>query len=581
MHLIKKIRTTLSTFRPLHLIGIFFLCFLFVVSIFFQIKKINSYFLTEVPAYGGYLKEAVVGVPRFINPVLSISQSDRDITSLIYSGLTREDENKEIIPDLAESYIVSEDGLTYTFTLKQNIYFHDGEPVTVDDVIYTIELVQSEQLKSPRKIEWEGVKVEKKDDQTLEITLKKPYQDFLKNTSIGILPKHIWKELDFQTIPLSDINLSPIGSGPYKISNIHKKNGVPDTYTLSAFSNFALGKPYISEIDIKIYQNQEELYSEVKKGSVINVAQISSDNASFFKDSSSLSINISPLPRIYSLFINQAKNKDLQQKNVREAISKAIDKKRITTEALYGYGFETSSPIPKSLIEEAELSFESVYSKEEAKSILEKEGFEKTEGSKFYSKKEGDLTKELSVTITTIASVPELEKTAEIIKENLEEVGVRVTINSHEISDINQRIIKDRSYEILLYGMIVQNPTDLYAFWHSSQKTDPGLNLSMYANTKVDSSLESIRSKKSNLETNSSEYKIIDTEIKNDLPAIFLFNSEFVYLSDKNIKIFGINNINNSQDRFKVVYKWYENSEYVWRGIENIEILKKIRNKLN
>ena len=156
------------------------------------LSKINKAFLVTIPAEGGILTEGIVGTPRFINPILATSLADQDLTSLVYSGLMRKDSSSKLIPDLAVSYEVSKDGLSYTFTLRDNIYFHDGKRVTVDDVIFTINALRDPVVTNPKKNNWENVNIEKKDDKTILFTISRPYASFLENTTLGIMPKHLW-----------------------------------------------------------------------------------------------------------------------------------------------------------------------------------------------------------------------------------------------------------------------------------------------------------------------------------------------------------------------------------------------------
>ena len=152
---------TLSA-RERFVLSIFVLAF--VTSGIVLIWNIQQEFLIEVPTEGGSLTEGVIGSPRFISPLLATSDTDRDLTTLVYSGLLRAS-TSGLIPDLAESFSVSEDGLEYTFTLRENIKWHDGEPVTADDVVFTIEKAQDPTLRSPKRAVWEGVVVEKVDEQ--------------------------------------------------------------------------------------------------------------------------------------------------------------------------------------------------------------------------------------------------------------------------------------------------------------------------------------------------------------------------------------------------------------------------------
>ncbi|MCH7597918.1 hypothetical protein IID27_02650, partial [Patescibacteria group bacterium] len=138
-----------------------FLVIVFVVSFLIIISDVNRYLLVEVPSEGGSLVEGIVGSPRFINPLLAFSDTDRDLTKLVYSGLMRATPNGELIPDLAETFEVSPSGLIYTFTLRKGLIWHDGNPLTSDDILFTLERVKDSVLKSPKRASWEGVTVEK------------------------------------------------------------------------------------------------------------------------------------------------------------------------------------------------------------------------------------------------------------------------------------------------------------------------------------------------------------------------------------------------------------------------------------
>jgi peptide/nickel transport system substrate-binding protein len=195
----------------------------------------------SVPISGGSLSEGVIGSARFINPILAISDSDRDLTTLIYSGLMRSMPDGSIIPDLAESYQISDDGKTYTFILKDDLTFHDGTSVTTDDIEFTIAKIQENAIKSPKRPNWDGVIIEKINSKEIKFHLRQPYAPFLENTTVGIVPKYLWKDVQADEFPLSLFNFEPIGSGPYKIDSIQRnKSGLPQTYSLAPFKNFAL-----------------------------------------------------------------------------------------------------------------------------------------------------------------------------------------------------------------------------------------------------------------------------------------------------------------------------------------------------
>lgn len=164
-----------------------------VILIFSAAVAFNSRFLITVPTYGGTIREGIIGTPRFINPVLATSEQDRDLTSLVYAGLTKRDADGQTVLDMAESITESDDMLHYKVVLKPSAQFHNGTKVTTDDIVYTISLIQDPNIKSPHRIEWEGVSIEKQNDNELTFSLKKPFPLFMDILNIGILPKSIWK----------------------------------------------------------------------------------------------------------------------------------------------------------------------------------------------------------------------------------------------------------------------------------------------------------------------------------------------------------------------------------------------------
>ena len=192
-----------------------------------------------------------------VSIILANTDADRDLVALIYSGLMRKGPDGNMIPDLAEKVDMSKDGTSYVFTLRENIFFHDNTPVTIEDVIFTIDSIKDPIIKSPRKGVWDGVSVEKIDDRNIRFTLSRPFASFLENTSLGIMPKNIWQD---SPIELNVANTNPIGSGPYKIKKLSKQSsGIVNAYDLEAFKKFSLGKPYLKNISLKFYQNEENL----------------------------------------------------------------------------------------------------------------------------------------------------------------------------------------------------------------------------------------------------------------------------------------------------------------------------------
>ena len=532
------------------------------------LESINKSLMVSVPAYGGSVSEGIIGAPRFINPILANSPVDQDLVSLIYSGLMRKNPDGTLSPDLAEKYEMSKNGLIYTFTLKDKIYFQDGEPVTADDVIFTINKVKDSIIKSPRKADWDGVTATKINDKTIEFTLRQPYPSFLKNATIGVMPRSLW---DNSPIELNEANISPIGSGPYMIKSFAKESsGVINSYELISFKKFILGEPYIKTISLHFYSNEDDLIKALGNNEVDQISSVTPLNADILKERN-YQIDSSVLPRVFGLFFNQNQNQLFPDKIITQAIDQVIDKDKIVREVLFGYGVAIDNPIPPNMIAYQKLNEKDDISREEilknAQNILAKDGWSKGSDG-FLQKTTTDKNKKkkntaLEFSIST-GNSPELVKTAELIQRDLAAVGIKVNIKTFEVGNLNQNVIRPRNYDSLLFGQIINHESDLFAFWHSSQRKDPGLNIALYTNAKVDKILEDasiIVDEQQRIK----KYAQFEDEIKKDMPVVFLYSPNFIYVVSPKIKGFSFDRIISSTDRFSNVYSWYTETENVWK----------------
>ena len=202
--------------------------------------------LVTIPAYGGILVEGEVGSPRFINPLLAISDADRDLAALTYAGLMGLSETGKLVPVVAEGYTLSEDGKTYTFTLRQDAKFSDGSSVLAEDVVFTVERAQDPALKSPRYADWSGVRATVVDERTVRFTLAKPYAPFLELTTLGILPSHLWRDVASEEFPFSTLETNPVGAGPFRVERILRdSSGLIESVSLVENPLYAPGRPYL------------------------------------------------------------------------------------------------------------------------------------------------------------------------------------------------------------------------------------------------------------------------------------------------------------------------------------------------
>ncbi len=534
--------------------------------------QVNQSFMVEIPSHDGTLTEGVIGLPRFINPILASSDADRDLTALVYSGLLKATPLGTLVPDLAESYSISDDGLTYTFTLKHGLTFQDKKPLTADDVVFTIGKAQDPSIKSPKRPNWEGVEAMKVNDLQVKLKLKQPYSPFLENATLGILPKHIWNSVGSEEFQFSRFNTEPTGSGPYKLKTVERNaSGIPLYYNLEVFDRYTFGKPFIKNFIFRFYQSNTDLLAAYNNGAIESMANISPQQGGAIRAKGGR-VERTPLPRIFAVFFNQNHAPLLANKEVRLALNIAVNKKAVVEKVLNGEGIAIESPIPPGLLQKnnapdtpaGNASYESDNARvDAAKKILENAKWKFNDEKKVYEKKIKKDMVPLAFSIST-SNAPELKATAEMLKSMWEKLGARVEVKIFDIGELNQNVIRTRKYDGLLFGEIIGRDLDLFAFWHSSQRNDPGLNIALYVNSKVDKLLEAARTN-TLPEARLEKYKTFAQEIQNDVPAVFIYSPDFLYVVPKNLRGFSLGHITTPAERFLNIEQWYVETEHVWK----------------
>lgn len=565
-----QLMSLIRAFSPAEQWFFYALLIVAIVSASVLVVRLNAFSLIEVPSRGGTLTEGVIGSPRFINPLLAVSDSDRDLTQLVYSGLMRATEDGTLVPDLASDYSISEDGLIYTFTIKENAVFHDGTPVTPEDVMYTVALTQDPVIKSPRRASWDGVITQKIDDQTVAFVLPQPYAPFLNNTTIGILPKHLWEHVSVEQFPFSNLNIEPIGSGPFYVSSVKQNDsGLPTRYELKPFKDFVLGRPYLSRLTFIFYPSEETLIDGFNSGDIDSLNSISPQNVGQL-DLKGARVETHPLPRIFGVFFNQNHAPVLANQSVRDALALAAPKEQIIEEVLGGYGRMIDGPIPPGLLQESGVEVEKTQDERlaEAQALLASKGWERNDDG-ILVRETNDGTEMLSFTITT-SNAAELKRIAEILKESWQALGAQVETKFFETSDLNQNVIRSREYDALLFGEIIGRELDLFSFWHSSQRNDPGLNIALYTNIAADGILARARE---SIDPSEREtlYREFETEVQKETPAVFLYSPLFIYVVPEDLKDLKLSPVTVAGERFLNVYEWYLETERIWPFMESYQ----------
>jgi peptide/nickel transport system substrate-binding protein len=513
------------------------ICVLIVVLnvIYLGVAYVRGH-LRAYPASGGNYIEGIVGCPQAINPLYAVNRDiDSDLSRLIYSSLFQYDGDGRLQNDLVDNVTISPDNTQYLIKIKNNVKWHNGGTLTADDIIFTWDLIQNPAYRSPLRPALAGIVAKKIDDTTVSFTLPVPYAPFLDLLTFGILPKGLWNGISPNACALSDLNLKPIGSGPYKFQSLIKNTGGDlKDYKLVVNSDYYGKVPYLKNLDFKFFVDYQEAIKALNDNQITGLSYLPFTLRNNLLAQNSLNIHELRQPQIVALFFNQIKNKNLADKAVRIALAASLDKDQIIQTVFGGIYPRIDGPImPESFAYDQDITKYN-YAPEAAASTIK--------------------AKPLSVTLTVVDSGNNT-LVAEQIKNYWEKVGVNVSVQVVDGEQVAS-IIRDRNFEILLYGESIGGDPDVYAFWDSSQISATGLNLASYSNPDVDKLLTDARST-TNLDERIAKYKKFQEIVTNDVPAIFLYSPTYTYVQASSLNGFSATAAVDPADRLATIGSWY------------------------
>lgn len=541
---------------PTDKIKFFSACLIFIIALVALGWRLYLRNTIEIPTQGGVYTEGLVGTPRFINPTLAATDIDRDLVRLVYSGLVKYDAQGNLVPDLAKAYGIDPDQTTYTFELKDNLRWQDGEPLTAEDIIFTISRVKNPEFASPYRNSFNGVTVRKVNDQTVQFVLEKPFAPFLSILTMGILPEHLWYSIPTFSSNLAELNIKPVGSGPYGFKSLTRDaEGNIKTYALTTNVHYYLDRPFIKELHFKFYADFATAVSALENKNVEGISFLPKEYANELKRSD-VTLNKLLVPQYTAIFFNPKNNGLLDDKKFRQALALALDRQRLLEESIGSDGQIVSSPILPGKEGYSDQIQGPIYNPEEAKKILDDLGWTLAEGQTIRQKKSGDDITDLTLRITTVDQSDDV-RAINIIKENWEAIGIKTELDIVPKERIKQNIIDPRAYQILLFGQLINTGSGPYPFWHSSQSQAPGLNLSLLADKDIDKYLEESRQAKTS-ETKVNALVNFQKKLVEKNFAIFLYNPYYIYPTSNRLKGIAAGQfINLPANRFDNVTNWY------------------------
>ena len=531
---------------------------LVIVALLLLSQQPVSITILPQAAPGGIYTEALIGSMGRLNPMLDWNNpTDRDINRLIFSGLMKFDGRGMPQPDLADSWGESADGTTYNFSIRTNAKWHDGEPVTSDDVIFTIEAIKSSGSLFPQDIKdlWSQIEVKKLNDQTLQFTLPEPFAPFLDYTTFGILPKHLLENVPADQLAAADFNLKPIGTGPYKFDRLIASGGQITGVVLTVNQDYYLPRAFIEQIVFRFYPNSAAALDAYQSGEVLGISQISNDVLQEALTEPTLSVYTSRLPQLSLVFLNNNNQSTpfLQNANVRRALLLATNRNVITSKILQGQAIIADGPIlPGSWAHYDEIEHLD-YDPDAAAALLKQEGYVILAGGGDVRAKDGQF---LTLTLTHPDDAIHTQ-IAQAIQSNWAIVGVKVDLQAVPYESLVNDFLTPRNYQAALADLnTARTPDpDPYLFWHQSEATG-GQNYSQWDNRTASEFLETARIT-ANFSDRARLYRNFQVVFTKDMPSLPLYYPVYSYGVDIQVQGVQVAPMYDLSDRLALINEWY------------------------
>lgn len=503
-----------------------------------------------IPDRGGIFREGVTGPPQYLNPLLcQASTTDEDLCALIYRGLTKIDKQGRVVPDLADGWTV-DNSLVYTFRLRNDQFWHDGEPVTADDVMFTIGLLQDPDLVALPDLAslWRTVTAEKLDDYTVRFTLREPFTPFMDYTSIGLLPEHLWSGTPANMLASSPLTEAPIGTGPMRVVEIKS-----DHITLEPNPFWAGRPPYLSALQLKYYPDHPSLFAAFDAGEIDGISQVLPADMATANTREDLQL-FSSVESSYVNIIFNLRNPDvpfLQDPNVRKALYYGLDRERLINDVINGEGIVSHSLLlPENWAYNPSIT-KYEYNPDFARQILDEAGWVDTDG-------DGVRDKDGQPMEFLLHANNESQQSAliERIAQDWQTLGVRAVASPVPFATLVGDLLTPRRFEAALVGWELTGDPDPYPLWHSTQIEGGGQNYSGWDNAAADTLLEQGRAIV-DLEERRGLYGEFQRIFSEELPALLLYYPVYTYGVNERVYNVQVGSLNHASERFETFRDWY------------------------
>ncbi|MGH2521583.1 MAG: peptide ABC transporter substrate-binding protein [Anaerolineales bacterium] len=514
------------------------------------------------PAPGGRYIEALVGAPQRLNPLLDFANPvDRDIDRLVFAGLTRFDDSGLPAPGLA-TWSIAADQVTYTFILKPNLQWHDGQPLTTEDVAFTVSLLQDSNYPGPADVGrlWQSVRVEIISPQIVVFTLPEPFAPFLDYTAIGLLPQHLLGDVSAADLPEAGFNQNPVGSGPFKVERFTQTAGGANSLLLSAFPGYAGPQPNIAQVQFNFYPDAASALAAYQRGEVLGVSRLEKGQMAEALKLPELGLHTSLLPE-YSLIFLNLRDETLpffKDKKVRQALLLGMNRQAMVQSILDGQAVVANSPVlPGSWAYNESLPV-ATYDPETAAGLLESAGWvlpaDAVQGTETYVRQKDGVP--INFTLA-VPNDPVHVAIAQATQVTWARLGVRTEIAPVEPDTLRADYLEPRAFQAILvdFSLAGTPDPDPYPLWHETQ-AESGQNYSGFSDRLTSELLEQARIT-TDITQRAQLYRSFQSRFADQAPALLLYYPVYNYGVDVNVNGVQIGPLTERSDRFNNFASWY------------------------
>lgn len=521
-------------------------------------------------------REGVLGSPVSVSPLTARTQADRDLVALIFSGLVRNGPSGTLLPDLAESWTVDKTGATWTFQLRSDARWHDGEPVTAEDVVFTIRTMQDPAYTGPGAGSWKDATVATGGSRTVTFTLANPLGGFLQAATQPIAPAHLLADVPVELLADDPFGKRPVGSGPFALVGLDEDGAEllpasavmpsdqptpsPSEATVDSLATPAptarptMMVPYLAGIEFRYFDDPAALAAAYREGGLDAASGLPPALVAELAEAPDSRALRYPGSTLTAVLFNQRLYHIFTDVKLRTALLAAIDRPGLIDSAFAGIATAAPGMIPPaSTLFDPDAAADIPYSRGAAQRGLKAAGWKVVDKAWRRATDTKPLTFELIS--PDAASNPGLFAAAEAVVADWNRIGVEVTHTPLPPGEFATERLSKGDFIVAVADLEIGLDPDLYPLLASSQTLTGGSNVIGLQNPALDRLLTNAR-KPGSIGNRTSFYSKLQVQLAKDLYVLPLAYADEAIVVRDTLQGPRLRQVADRSDRFWDVLTW-------------------------